>query len=385
MEQNKNIMRPKRSSRRVLKNISYDENSPIKKPRINNLEKENQHESLSESDVLNNSDDEKIPYKKPRIHNLEKENQNESPKAHKCKLCEKSYSLWSSLYNHFRNFHELGRDDIKKIYESNDKFDDSEKENQNESLSEYEKIRLQNIAERDKMFKQFKLKNLASNLNKTLPKLKKTFAPKPLWSTNDDPEYMPQVSNSGNQKQSKNSGKPKKIGAYQCRFCEYEFENLKNLKRHVLIHFKDQLLCDLPTSLPFKCPECTYVSKEKTTLLRHYAFGHRKVFDFATEEDFKARKYENIPSESQSAKDSAKNSGKTKKIVEKSLPKKKKTSVKKSLSKNVYKLKDCSIKIRKIKIKKTFQIIRVNIPKELFPLNLKNYDLLDIQNVIEKC
>ena len=91
MEQNKNIMSPKRSSKRVnaLKNISY---------------------------VLNNSDDENSPIKNPRIHNLEKENQNEE-------------------------------------------------------LSDYEKIRLQNIAERDKMFKQFKLKNLASNLNKTLPKL----------------------------------------------------------------------------------------------------------------------------------------------------------------------------------------------------------------------
>ena len=127
MEQNKNIMSPKRSSRRVnaLKNISY---------------------------VLNNSDDENSPIKNPRIHNLEKENQNEE-------------------------------------------------------LSDYEKIRLQNIAERDKMFKQFKLKDLASNLNKTLPKLTKTCASKPLWSTNDDPEYMPQVSNSGKQKQSKNKVK----------------------------------------------------------------------------------------------------------------------------------------------------------------------------------
>ena len=86
-----------------------------------------------------------------------------------------------------------------------------------------------------------------------------------------------------------------------------------------------------------------------------------------------------------SVKNSAKISGKTNKIVEKSLPKKKKTSVKKSLSKKVYKLKDCSIKIKKIKIKNTFQVIRVNIPKELFPLNLKNYDLLDIQNLTEKC
>ena len=92
MEQNKNIMRPTRTSRRVnaLKNISY---------------------------VVNNSDDENSPIKNPKIQNFEKENQNED-------------------------------------------------------LSDYEKIRLKNIAERDKMFKQFKLKDLASNLNKTLPKLR---------------------------------------------------------------------------------------------------------------------------------------------------------------------------------------------------------------------
>ena len=67
------------------------------------------------------------------------------------------------------------------------------------------------------------------------------------------------------------------------------------MKNHVVIHFKDQLLCDLPTSLPFTCPECKYVPREKITLLRHYAFSHRKVFDFASEEDFKARPDENKP------------------------------------------------------------------------------------------
>ena len=29
--------------------------------------------------------------------------------------------------------------------------------------------------------------------------------------------------------------------------------------------------------------------------MRHYAFSHRKVFDFASEEDFKARPDENKP------------------------------------------------------------------------------------------
>ena len=48
-----------------------------------------------------------------------------------------------------------------------------EKENQNESLSEYEKIRLQNIAERDRMLKKLKLKDLAIKSTKTLPELKK--------------------------------------------------------------------------------------------------------------------------------------------------------------------------------------------------------------------
>ena len=79
------------------------------------------------------------------------------------------------------------------------------------------------------------------------------------------------------------------IGAYQCRICENKYDKPSNLKNHVLNHFKDQLLLDLPTSLPFTCPECKNIYRDKITLLRHYAFGHRKVFDFATEEDFKAR------------------------------------------------------------------------------------------------
>ena len=63
---------------------------------------------------------------------------------------------------------------------------------ENEVVSDYEKIRLRNIAEREKMFKDFKLKNLASNLTKTLPKSKEMGASKPLWDSKDDPEYMPQ-------------------------------------------------------------------------------------------------------------------------------------------------------------------------------------------------
>ena len=79
------------------------------------------------------------------------------------------------------------------------------------------------------------------------------------------------------------------IGPHRCRFCENGFDKASNLKNHVLNHFKEQMLLKLPSCLPFLCPECTKPSRDKITLLRHYSFGHSKVFEIAAEEDFKAR------------------------------------------------------------------------------------------------
>ena len=59
-------------------------------------------------------------------------------------------------------------------------------------------------------------------------------------------------------------------------------------------HFKDQLNQHLPSCAPFLCPECKNPNRDKITILRHYAFGHKKVFDLVDQEDFKPREKEEV-------------------------------------------------------------------------------------------
>ena len=82
---------------------------------------------------------------------------------------------------------------------------------------------------------------------------------------------------------------PASSGPYKCRFCEAGYDSSSNLKNHVLNHFKDEILQELPSCLPFLCPSCKKPSRDKITLLRHYAFSHKAVFKFCPESDFKGR------------------------------------------------------------------------------------------------
>ena len=77
------------------------------------------------------------------------------------------------------------------------------------------------------------------------------------------------------------------VQIFQCRFCDYTSKE-KNLKNHVLNHFKDQLNPFIPVN-SLQCPECPQKSRDRITLLRHYAFTHRMFFKFGTEDDLKAR------------------------------------------------------------------------------------------------
>jgi len=85
--------------------------------------------------------------------------------------------------------------------------------------------------------------------------------------------------------------------SYRCRFCTTEKQNQLGLRNHVLDHFKEDLMKVLPqqptvptpSGLQYECPECKAPSRDKTTLLRHYSFGHKKVFEFCDESDFKPR------------------------------------------------------------------------------------------------
>ena len=76
----------------------------------------------------------------------------------------------------------------------------------------------------------------------------------------------------------------------KCKYCEQIETKRHNMKNHTLNHFKDKFYPVLPPlSLvkPFPCPVCGHESRDKVTMLRHYAFAEKKIFefDFCTEED----------------------------------------------------------------------------------------------------
>ena len=72
-------------------------------------------------------------------------------------------------------------------------------------------------------------------------------------------------------------------GEIGCFFCSESFDKPGNLKNHVVNHFKDELLSGLPSAKPFNCPDCGNLSRDKITLLRHYAFTHRHLYEHCTE------------------------------------------------------------------------------------------------------
>ena len=86
-----------------------------------------------------------------------------------------------------------------------------------------------------------------------------------------------------------------------CQFCEYGAD-LKNLKNHLLNHFKDSLFQLLPTSIPFSCPECQVPHRDKITLLRHYGWKHSMIYKFASNEDLKPREKDQPIRDLESAK-----------------------------------------------------------------------------------
>ena len=65
---------------------------------------------------------------------------------------------------------------------------------------------------------------------------------------------------------------------YQCPTCGECKEKKDNFKNHFLTHYYDVFASVLPSTAPYHCPECNALSRDKITLMRHYAFTHKKVF-----------------------------------------------------------------------------------------------------------
>ena len=69
-----------------------------------------------------------------------------------------------------------------------------------------------------------------------------------------------------------------------CELCGEEFKNSVNKSRnkriHLMGHFREDIMKDLPSMKPFKCPKCTFLGKDSLELSHHYGFNH-KVSRFA--------------------------------------------------------------------------------------------------------
>ena len=65
----------------------------------------------------------------------------------------------------------------------------------------------------------------------------------------------------------------------QCLKCEVICKDTTHLKNHLLSHFYTEFYVLLPGSKPYPCPICEKESRDRITLLRHYAFAHNKTYE----------------------------------------------------------------------------------------------------------
>jgi len=65
----------------------------------------------------------------------------------------------------------------------------------------------------------------------------------------------------------------------KCPKCGKGFNNTRSLYAHVLTHYYQLFFKVLSNRKPYPCPICGKVNRDRITLVRHYAFTHRKIFE----------------------------------------------------------------------------------------------------------
>ena len=69
-----------------------------------------------------------------------------------------------------------------------------------------------------------------------------------------------------------------------CELCGEEFKNSVNKARdkssHLMGHFREDIMKDLPNFKPFNCPKCTFVGRDSQDLARHYGLNHKVSLNF---------------------------------------------------------------------------------------------------------
>ena len=64
-----------------------------------------------------------------------------------------------------------------------------------------------------------------------------------------------------------------------CFKCSVVCKDNSNYKNHILSHYYREFDPHIPQTKPFECPICAKPSRDKITLIRHYAFTHQKMFE----------------------------------------------------------------------------------------------------------
>ena len=73
----------------------------------------------------------------------------------------------------------------------------------------------------------------------------------------------------------------------KCTFCSNQYDKTSNMKNHTLNHFLEKIKAFLPKNKPFQCPTCGLVQRDIITLARHYAFTHKNVYNYCSEEELR--------------------------------------------------------------------------------------------------
>ena len=78
--------------------------------------------------------------------------------------------------------------------------------------------------------------------------------------------------------------KIRNVTEYKCPVCTKVYSHKHKgshgtFKNHVVSHFYSVIYPHLPKSKPYKCPLCINPKRDIVTLARHYALGHKKLFE----------------------------------------------------------------------------------------------------------
>jgi len=114
--------------------------------------------------------------------------------------------------------------------------------------------------------------------------LKEKKSPKKALDTPKKPKTLDDTASPGTPKIRKST----KMGSVQihdntsgpvCFKCSQVCKDNSNYKNHILSHYYREFDPHVPQVKPFECPVCSKPSRDKITLIRHYAFTHQKMFE----------------------------------------------------------------------------------------------------------